>query len=113
MTVWKIYEIIYEGRSLKNKEFLQLSSEVFLDICEKTTSFAKNYNIPVECFYRDDRNGKYLFIEPNGDAIVINDNIEICIGNFFKNFDDIILSWKKFVNIEVLNRNFNNTYPDF
>lgn len=110
--IWKIYQIVYEGRSLKNKEFLQLSNDDFFDICEKTKSVAKKYNIPVECFYRDDRDGKYLFIEPNGDAVVIKENKEICIGNFFNNFDDIISTWTNFVNVEVLNHNFNNTYPE-
>lgn len=108
--IWKLYQV---SEHLKNtliyKTELEVSDAMFSNI-EKhiQNKFANRIKI---CFYRNsDRNGKYLFCEPNADAMVILNNSELVIGNFLNNFDIIMKNWQGFVKENLLEDNILDTY---
>jgi penicillin V acylase-like amidase (Ntn superfamily) len=61
--------------------------------------------------YRNaERDGKYLFIEPNGDAMVIHDGQETVIGNFLADFSGVLTAWRHYVDVGRLQSNAEATY---
>lgn len=109
--IWKIYQvskhknnesIFYSNLFVSDDDFNNLKNVLL----ENTTE-----GKPQIVFYdNSQRNGTYLFCEPNGDAMVIKDNNEFIIGNFLKDFSNVINVWHKYVNIISLEKNIKITY---
>lgn len=108
--VWKLYQVSkHEHNARIFSDHLEVSDEDFINLyeylCEK---YGKKLRITA---YRNiERNGKYLFCEPNGDALIIKDGMEYRIGNFIEDFIGVLKCWNEYVNIEALNNNLIDTY---
>ena len=104
---WKIYELVnttdcHPCFTCNKQEFYKLKNS--LNKIRNTVSFN------IEYLGADERNGKYLFLEPNGDAIIIHNSQQICVGNFYTNLNDLLNLHKEFVDYTKLNGNFKSTY---
>ncbi len=110
--VWKLYQVVYSSYGKDNMESLELTDQEFTGIANRIEPLAHNKGIKTVFYRRAERSGKYLFLEPTGDALVVSGNDEIVIGNFFRDFDGVIAAWHEFVNTERLYSNFINTYPN-
>lgn len=98
--IWKIYEFTPQNiNAIKNKSFLEISSEEF----EKETARIKNKfsNLKIVISERKNRSAAYFFINPNGSVFIPIDNLDICkekiVGNVFD--EDIVEKWEKEVSI--------------
>ena len=110
--VWKVYQL---SESIRNKMFYNLykiSDKNFIELVnkikEKYSSDFKRIFYALEY----ERDNKYIFCEPNGDAKTIYRNKEIKIGNFIDDFENTVQALPKWINNEKILYNFNNTYPD-
>jgi organic radical activating enzyme len=109
--IWKIYQISNSSYGADNRESLAVDNEVFERIIADAEGKAKEYQWPVVVYRNSERNERYLFIEPNGDAMVIANNAETVIGNFYCDFDGVLENWTRFVNQRLLAENSLRTYP--
>ncbi len=110
--MWKIYQL---SESNYNKEFYdsyKISNERFANLVNmiKEKYLGKFSNIFSALEF--ERDSKYLFCEPNGDAKTIYHNKEILIGNFIKNFEEVVASSAKWIDNSRIMYNFNNSYPE-
>ena len=108
--VWKIYQVsCHPNNKKKFKNQLEITEEEFR-IVYKNLLNKYGDKMRIVSYRNCERSGKYLFCEPNGDAVVIHNNEELTIGNFFLNFNDVLLKWNKYINLELLTKNFEDTY---
>ncbi|KUL29914.1 radical SAM protein [Chlorobium limicola] len=108
--VWKLYQVSYSNFALINKDNIHISNEEFDELSIIAEDHSTRHGIKFVTYSNRERNGKYLFVNPNGDALVIKDNDEYVIGNFFDNMDDVVSLSKRYVNTERLMDNFNKSY---
>ncbi len=109
--VWKLYQVAYSGYGLDNRTAVALTSKEFAIVAKEVERLARTFNIRSVLYKRKEREGRYLFLEPSGDAVVVADRQEKVIGNFLSDFEGVVRSWKRFVDHEALRRNFTITYP--
>lgn len=112
--VWKIYQVSkhYNNENIYYSN-LKISDETFNIVKEKLIRKTKCDNknsIRIETYENKTRDGKYLFCEPNGDAMVITNNCEKIIGNFIDDFDNVVKEWNKYVDNQSVKKNFETTY---
>ncbi|MBT9148454.1 MAG: Sporulation killing factor maturation protein SkfB [Syntrophomonadaceae bacterium] len=104
--VWKLYQAV-----CNEMEEMTLDVHEFDEIVNKARILAQRNGINCEVLYAHERDGKYLFLDPEGEAVVISNGKEQCIGNFFLDIAGVVSSWHQFVDIERLEGNFRSTYP--
>ncbi|MCL0034630.1 radical SAM protein [Dehalococcoidia bacterium] len=104
--VWKLYQAV-----CNRMEEMTLDVHEFDEIVKRARILAQRNGINCEVLYAHERDGKYLFLDPEGEAVVISNGKEQCIGNFFQDIAGVASSWHQFVDIERLEDNFRSTYP--
>lgn len=108
--VWKLYQVSkHFNNHLIFENELEVSEILFTDICQHIKCKYKD-KIKVCLYKNSERNGKYLFCEPNADAMVIANDGEFVIGNFLSDFDSVVHNWKKYINDALLKGNVADTY---
>lgn len=95
--IWRVYQVVYSSYGLDNKNILELSDEEFEEVYNSLTSKARHYGMHLKPYRRKQRNGRYLFLEPNGDASVVVEGQSIVIGNFFESLENVSLQWCKYI----------------
>jgi len=109
--VWKLYQVERAGYARANWARLALGDADFDSVLRDTAEAAARHNIKVTAYWRKDRTGKYLFVEPNGDAMAVDGSCEFVIGNFFRDLAAVIDNWREHVVPERLAANVASTYP--
>lgn len=109
--VWKIFQVMYSSYAADNIQILELSDGEFGSLTNEIKQLCSDYGIQVTFSLRRERDGKYLFCEPNGDAVVISQGKEQVIGNFISDFSKVLSSWGNAIDLERLKSNFNISYP--
>lgn len=106
--IWKIYQV---SKSKTNEKFfddkLFVSKEKMLNLYDQINN---NSTMLVKLYLDEDRNGKYLFCEPDGSAVAIYNNEEIIIGDFLNGFYDLLDNWNNYSNAEKIKHNINETF---
>lgn len=108
--IWKIYQTSYSNYGADNREDLHLSNDEFEKVVGEALASAAEFAWSTIVYRNSERSGKYLFIEPSGDAMVIVDSQEMVIGNFLDDFNDAVGRWSVYVSNELLASNVVNTY---
>lgn len=109
--VWKLYEVAYSSYGGDNRSALEIDASTFDHVLLESQAIAGDLGVRLEVYRRTERVGKYLFCEPNGDAMVLTgEENEELIGNFFVDFDAILPLWSKFGDEARNEENFNRTY---
>ena len=111
---WKLYQVSPSEYGKLNYKGLKIEDDEFEHVFSKSYRNASMVGIPnVTKYSNSTRPGKYLFIDPKGNALIVGqqDNDYHSIGNFVRNPKDVIANWKGFVNSGLLVQNFEDTYP--
>lgn len=111
---WKLYQVSPSEYGKLNYKGLKVEDDEFEQVFHKSLRNAKAVGIPnVTKYSNATRPGKYLFIDPKGDALIVGqqDNDYRSIGNFVRNPEDVITNWRGFVDSGLLVQNFEDTYP--
>ncbi len=109
--VWKIYQVIYSSYARDNRPSLELSDVDFERTLRLAEVEAAAVGMPMVSYWRHERAGKSLFLEPNGDALVTSDDGEVRVGNFFTDISQVCGAWPSHVNLSRMVSNFDITYP--
>lgn len=110
--LWKLYQVDYTSYGNDNRNMLELDDEEFNRVVNEIRPQAIKHGIRLMAYSRNEHNGKYLFFEPDGDAVVRTENGELAIGNFIEDLDLVVSLWHKYVNESGLESNFSETYPE-
>jgi radical S-adenosyl methionine domain-containing protein 2 len=108
--VWRIYQTSYSNYAKDNQNILYLPDSEFEQAVEQAVAAASVYGWRTSIYRNADRNGKYLFMEPNGDAMVIANDDEYLIGNFLDDIRSVEALWRRYVNNELLEFNVSSAY---
>jgi MoaA/NifB/PqqE/SkfB family radical SAM enzyme len=107
--LWKLYQVVTENRSMN---YVKIDDRLFNNLLCKLEVIANTHDIPIYYLRNSERDGRYLFINPNGDALCVNKSTYTKIGNIFENIKGVIENIDKYVGQKLLNTNFNLTYPN-
>jgi MoaA/NifB/PqqE/SkfB family radical SAM enzyme len=111
---WKLYQISPSGYGKLNYDKLKISDEKFKKVYAKAREQAIKFGIPnVVEYTNSERPGKYIFINPEGDVLIIHPkyNDYYKIGNILDDFNNVIKNWGNYINENSLTKNFEMTYP--
>lgn len=109
--VWKIYQVSHSNYGKDNRDILEISDYEFNKVAAFLKNEAEKYNIPLIIYRNSERNGKYFFIDPNGDVLVIQSDDEKKIGNILENPEAVLNLWDQFIEEKKLEQNITDTYP--
>ncbi len=111
---WKLYQVSPSEYGKLNYKGLRVGDDEFEQVFHKSLRNAEAVGIPnVTKYSNATRPGKYLFIDPAGEALIVSqqNNDYHSIGNFVRNPEDVITNWRGFVDSGLLVQNFEDTYP--
>lgn len=111
---WKLYQVSASEYGKINYVQLQVGDEEFTRVYEKAREHALGVGIPnVTKYTNQERPGKYLFINPLGEVLVVHPiaNDYYSIGNILTNFNGVLNNWRNYVKNDALTANFATTYP--
>lgn len=108
--IWKIYQTSYSSYGLDNREILHIPDDEFEEIVTRAVAAANGHRWPTTIHRNSERDGKHLFIEPSGDAMVVLNSQETVIGNFLDDFDQAVAGWAEYVDTDRLADNARVTY---
>lgn len=112
---WKLYQVSPSEYGQINYSQLKIDDDQFEAIFTKAKKRALELGIHNVIKYSNrTRAGKYLFINPLGEALIIDpkNNDYLSIGNLLNNLDDVLNNWQKYVDQGSLTANFEETYPN-
>lgn len=98
--IWKLYQFTAASYGLINREKLNIDNEEFEKIAASAKEKADKLEIPTEIYRLSQRDGKYFFLEPNGDAMVVTNGEEKIIGNCFKDLKTVLKACKDILNFQ-------------
>lgn len=111
--IWKLFQLsrsdinfeFYNRQKLSNDEFKKLINSVHLRY--------KHSSVKIHASYEVDRNGQYLFLEPNGNLMTIKNGVDYGIGNYKSFGEDLIWKIQSMVDASRANSNFYKSFGDF
>ena len=109
--VWKIYQFSPSSYGKDNQLSLEIGGDEFEAAVANARRAAERLNLRLAVYRNSERDGKYLFIEPNGEAVVIHDGAELTIGNILNDPDGVLDTWPGFIDEQRLQSNADLTYP--
>jgi MoaA/NifB/PqqE/SkfB family radical SAM enzyme len=109
--VWKLYQVEASGYARDAWSKLELGDDEFDAVLDRASAAAARHGVPVTAYRRAERSGKYLFVEPNGDAMAVAGTDERVIGNVFADLASVVRVWQRHVDVDRLEGNVAATYP--
>ena len=109
---WKLFQLSRTSYNFDYYEKFKVEDGEFESLIRRIKAKYRNSNTNIFYSYENERNGRYLFLEPNGDLMVINNNEEQIIGNYCDSGEKIISEIERFVDINKTNRNFYNSFGE-
>lgn len=109
---WKLYEVSPSSYAAANWDSLSLSPLIFEAALQASICAASPFGWHVEIYRDINRSGQYLFVEPNGDAMVISNGEERIVGNFFTDFTAAVAAAQPSINHQQVGANIVATYPN-
>ncbi|MFF4499933.1 radical SAM protein [Streptomyces sp. NPDC001401] len=110
--IWKVYQMSETNYGADNSDWLSVGDEQFEEVVDRCRSAAEERGVALRVYRNSTRTGSYFFIDPDCEVVVIDDDGERRLGNFFTLLEDGgsrsagLVS--PFRNVE----NFVGTYPD-
>ncbi|MGW7073201.1 radical SAM protein [Streptomyces sp. NPDC054855] len=110
--VWKVYQMSETNYGADNRDWLAVGDDEFEDVVHRCEIAAKERDVTLRVYRNKTRTGSYFFIDPDCEVVVVDEDGERRIGNFFErlaeSFDEPSPPVEGARNIE----NFTGTYPD-
>lgn len=107
---WKLFQL---SQSKNNLEFYmkqRISDDSFNQLVWLVKQRYENVPTRIHASCEREREGRYLFLEPNGDIMTIKDADEFIFGNYKKLPEDMIMQIEKYVNAYDTNLNFSKSF---
>lgn len=107
---WKLFQLSRTSYNFEYYKKYKIRNDEFEKLIQQIKVRYRNFKTNIFYSYEKERNGRYLFLEPNGDLMVICDNEERIIGNYCDDSGQIISKIEQFVDIDKTNSNFHNSF---
>lgn len=111
---WKLYQVSPSEYAKINYSWLKIADEEFERIYKRAKQEALKFGIKnVVKYTNKKRPGKYLFINPRGEVLIVHPTTcdYYSIGNILSNLNGVLEKWRLYVNNQLLTKNFEETYP--
>lgn len=82
--VWRLYQFTPASYGFHNRKELDISGDLFESAAMQCEIKAKEVGLRVDVYRLNTRDRRYLFVEPNGDAMITVGGREVIIGNCFE-----------------------------
>jgi len=108
--LWKIYqlsEVFSNSRYYKENKISDSAFEKLVDEAKKENAHRETR---ITCLFERDRERRYLFLEPDGTLMTIENNKEVAIGDCRDDFRALIKKIELSVDVDKINSNFNNSF---
>ncbi|MDV9171606.1 radical SAM protein [Streptomyces sp. W16] len=110
--VWKTYQMSETNYGADNRDWLSVTDAEFEDVVQRCATAAAARGVSLRVYRNSMRTGSYFFIDPDGEAVVIDAGEELRLGDFFD-----LLQHDEVRPLSLINRarnieNFVGTYPD-
>lgn len=109
--LWKLYQITYTNYGGDNRNALYLSDKDFEAVAAEAARQAAAHNIPFKPRWNNGRDGRHVFVDPNGDALVIHQDTEMIVGNAISAPHKLCQALVDHVKNQALAEHFENNYP--
>jgi MoaA/NifB/PqqE/SkfB family radical SAM enzyme len=109
--VWKLYEFSATNYGYDNQLLLTPSVTEFRSTVQAARRIAEEHCLPLVVYSNAERDGKYLFVDPTGQALVIAAGDEVPIGSIVNEPQLVADTWPKYVDERRLEANVLSTYP--
>ncbi|WP_406440740.1 radical SAM protein [Streptomyces sp. NBC_01613] len=110
--VWKVYQMSETNYGADNRDWLSVSDQEFEDVVARCEKAAANRGIRLQVYRNTTRSGSYLFVDPDCQAVVIDDGCERRIGHLFHDPEKVAAGLRDALDHTGNARNFSGTYPD-
>ncbi|MFG2648436.1 radical SAM protein [Streptomyces sp. NPDC048436] len=110
--VWKVYQMSESNYGADNRGWLSLGDEEFEDVVHRCEAAARERDVTLRVYRNSTRTGSYFFIDPDCQVVVIDENGERRIGDFFERLAESGSTLGAPVAGERNAENFTGTYPD-
>lgn len=102
--IWKLYQFIPSSYGLLNQSFLDLPQEIFLELTKNILQKSQALGIKAEIQDVLTRNKGYVFLEPNGDAMITLNDEEKIVGNFFNDLERVVWACSTMLDYSVIKK---------
>lgn len=107
---WKLFQLSRTSYNFEYYKKYKIRNDELEKLIQQIKVRYRNFKTNIFYSYEKERNGRYLFLEPNGDLMVICNNEERIIGNYCDDSGQIISKIEQFVDIDKANSNFHNSF---
>ncbi len=107
---WKLFQLSHTKYNYEYYKKYKIEDGEFEKLIQTVKSKYKSLNTRIYYSYEKERNGRYLFLEPNGEVMVIKDDEEQVIGTYCDNGEELIAKIEQFVDASRTNSNFHNSF---
>lgn len=108
---WKLYQVYLAGKNSDIVQKYAISRSEYYTVYDNCRKICEKYaNLNCISYDVTTMNGKYLFCEPNADAMTIFQDKEYVIGNFLDSFEMVCNRWTMYVNNISLEKNYQETF---
>lgn len=110
--VWKVYQMSETNYGADNRDWLTVSGEAFEDVVERCEKAAANRGVQLQVYRNSTRSGSYFFVDPDCQAVVIEEGRERRIGDLFEDLEKVAAGLRDAIDHTRNAGNFSGTYPE-
>lgn len=107
---WKLFQLSHTKYNYDYYKKYRIGDDEFGDLIQTVKHKYKHKKTRICYSYEIERNGRYLFLEPNGEVMVIDDGKEQIIGTYNDSREELMTKIEQFVNINKTNSNFHDSF---
>lgn len=104
--IWKLYQLAHGSANEAYYLANRIPDEEFLTKVQQLKEQNRCAKTQIAYSLEHDRDGKYLFLEPDGSLLTIQDNQEVRIGNVYSEFSSILDAVDKRIDHQKLKENY-------
>lgn len=107
---WKLFQLSHTRYNDRYYKQYQIEDYEFGKLIQTVKSRYQNSETAIHFSYEKDRNGRYIFLEPNGEIIVIQNDEEQRIGSYLDDNEQLAGKIARFADADRANQNFHNSF---
>lgn len=108
--LWKLYQLSESSTNAPYYNQNRIEDKAFKDLVYSIQQYYKDSQIRIIGMHEREREQQYLFLDPDGDLITIENNREVVLGNYCDDFDKLIGKIGNHVNDKKTNVNYSNSF---
>lgn len=108
--IWKLYQLSKCKKNVKFYEKQCITDKAFADLVDTVKQHYSDWPVRIVGSTERDRDGKYLFMEPDGRLLTIVNNEETVVGTIYDSETELFGRIESMVNAQRTNSNFYSSF---